>query len=114
VFEVGSLFDALCRLHDKRDARGLRYVVVTVLVYVVLAKLAEEDHLRAEMLADLLSLEKAQAPLRCSSRSHGADPLLTCLALQQPCGICPSWGDKETELRYNDSRIPAKCRRPGP
>jgi len=71
VFEVGSLFEALCRMQDKRDARGLRYALVTVLVYVVLAKLAGEDHLRgiaqwvslrAEMLADLLSLEKAQAP----------------------------------------------------
>lgn len=71
VFEVGSLFEALCGLHDQRDARGLRYALVTVLVYVVLAKLAGEDHLRgiaqwvslrAEMLAGILSLEKAQAP----------------------------------------------------
>ena len=44
VSEVGSLFSALCRLHDQKDARGLRYALVTVLVYVVLAKLAEEDH----------------------------------------------------------------------
>lgn len=71
VFEVGSLYEALCGLRDQRDARGLRYALVTVLVYVVLAKLAGEDHLRgiaqwiklrADMLADLLSLEKAQAP----------------------------------------------------
>ena len=25
VFELGSLFDALCTLQDQRDARGLRY-----------------------------------------------------------------------------------------
>jgi predicted transposase YbfD/YdcC len=71
VFEVGSLFEALCSLQDQRDARGVRYALVTVLVYVVLAKLAGEDHLRgisqwvelrAEALADLLNLEKAQAP----------------------------------------------------
>jgi predicted transposase YbfD/YdcC len=71
VFEVGSLYEALCGLQDQRDARGLRYALVTVLVYVVLAKLAGEDHLRgiaqwvrlrADKLADMLGLEKAQAP----------------------------------------------------
>jgi predicted transposase YbfD/YdcC len=71
VFEVGSLYEALCGLEDQRDARGLRYALVTVLVYVVLAKLAGEDHLRgiaqwvelrAERLAELLGLEKVQAP----------------------------------------------------
>jgi hypothetical protein len=24
VFEIGSLFEAFCALHDQRDARGLR------------------------------------------------------------------------------------------
>jgi predicted transposase YbfD/YdcC len=71
VFEVGSLYEALCGLEDQRDARGTRYALVTVLVYVVLAKLAGEDHLRgiaqwvqlrADKLADMLSLEKVQAP----------------------------------------------------
>jgi hypothetical protein len=27
VIELGSLFAALCALHDKRDARGLRYAL---------------------------------------------------------------------------------------
>ncbi len=71
VFEVGSLFEALCTLHDQRDARGLRYALVTVLVFVVLAKLAGENHvrgiaqwvrLRATSLATFLALAKAQAP----------------------------------------------------
>lgn len=71
IFEVGSLYEALCGLEDQRDARGMRYALVTVLVYVVMAKLAGEDHLRgiaqwvqlrADKLADMLSLEKAQAP----------------------------------------------------
>ena len=71
VFEVGSLYEALCGLEDQRDARGMRYALVTVLVYVVMAKLAGEDHLRgiaqwvrlrADKLADMLSLEKVQAP----------------------------------------------------
>jgi predicted transposase YbfD/YdcC len=71
VFEVGSLFEAFCALHDQRDARGLRYALVTVLVFVVLAKLAGENHLRgiaqwvnlrAALLATFLALAKPQAP----------------------------------------------------
>ena len=71
VFEVGSLFEALCTLHDQRDARGLRYRLVTVLVLTLLAKLAGENHLRgigqwvslrALLLASFLALTKVQAP----------------------------------------------------
>lgn len=71
VFEVGSLFEALLPLHDQRDARGLRYTLVTVLVFMVLAKLAGEDGLRGiaqwvaerkDSLAMLLGLAKPQAP----------------------------------------------------
>ena len=71
VFEVGSLFEALLPLHDQRDARGLRYALVTLLVFVVLAKLAGEDWLRGiaqwvaerkESLAEFLNLAKPQAP----------------------------------------------------
>jgi len=71
VFEVGSLFEALQPLHDQRDARGLRYALVTVLVFVVLAKLAGEDGLRGiaqwvaerkDSLATLFGLAKVQAP----------------------------------------------------
>jgi predicted transposase YbfD/YdcC len=71
AFEVRSLFEALWSLHDHRDARGLRYALVTVLVFVVLAKLAGEDGLRGiaqwvaerkDSLATRLGLAKAQAP----------------------------------------------------
>lgn len=71
VFDVGSLMDALMRLHDQRDARGVRYALVTVLVFVFLAKLSGEDSLRgmaqwvkerAQALAGFLGLAKAQAP----------------------------------------------------
>jgi predicted transposase YbfD/YdcC len=71
IIELGSLFAALCALHDKRDARGLRYALVTVLVFISLAKLAGEDHLRGiaqwvslrkERLAEALGLVKVQAP----------------------------------------------------
>jgi predicted transposase YbfD/YdcC len=71
VFDIGSLFEAFCALHDQRDARGLRYHLVTVLVFVILAKLAGENHLRgiaqwvrvrAVLLASVLALAKVQAP----------------------------------------------------
>jgi predicted transposase YbfD/YdcC len=71
VFDMGSLFEALCTLHDQRDARGVRYRLVTVLVFLVLAKLAGENHLRgmaqwvrlrAGLLASFLALAKVQAP----------------------------------------------------
>jgi hypothetical protein len=39
---VGSLFEALPGLYDQADARGIRYAPETVLVFVVLAKLAGE------------------------------------------------------------------------
>ena len=71
VVDLDSLFAALATLSDRRDARGLRYALVTVLVYVILAKLAGEDHLRGiaqwvtlrqEALARVLGLAKPQAP----------------------------------------------------
>ncbi len=71
LFDVGSLFEALCGLQDQRDARGLRYSLTTVLSYLVLAKLAGENHLRGiaqwverrkEQLADFFGLAEPQAP----------------------------------------------------
>jgi predicted transposase YbfD/YdcC len=71
VCDLNSLFAALARLKDRRDARGLRYRLVTVLVFIVLAKLCGEDHLRGiaqwvslrqEALAEVLKLTKPQAP----------------------------------------------------
>jgi hypothetical protein len=64
-------FEAFCGLPDQRDARGLRYTLVTVLVFVVLAKLAGENHprgiaqwvkWRAVLLATFLALAAPQAP----------------------------------------------------
>jgi predicted transposase YbfD/YdcC len=71
LVDLDSLFSALTELHDRRDARGLRYALVTVLVFIVLAKLCGEDHLRGiadwvrlrkEELAETLGLAKPQAP----------------------------------------------------
>jgi predicted transposase YbfD/YdcC len=69
--DLGSLYAALTKLKDQRDARGLRYRLVTVLVFIILAKLSGEDHLRGiaqwvhlrrEALAEALKLAKSQAP----------------------------------------------------
>jgi predicted transposase YbfD/YdcC len=71
VFDVNSLIAALMSLQDLRDARGLRYALVTVLVFVILAKLSGEDFLRGiaqwvaerqKELAKALGLAKLQAP----------------------------------------------------
>lgn len=71
LVDVDSLWGALAELHDRRDARGLRYALVTVLLFIVLAKLSGEDHLRGiadwvrfrqEELAEALGLVKPQAP----------------------------------------------------
>ena len=45
MVDMGSLYDFLSRLEDRRDARGIRYKLVHILVFVVLAKLAGEDGL---------------------------------------------------------------------
>jgi predicted transposase YbfD/YdcC len=71
VLDLDSVFASLCSLTDARDARGLRYALVTVLVFILLAKVSGEDHLRGiaqwvklrkEQLACALGLAKPQAP----------------------------------------------------
>jgi predicted transposase YbfD/YdcC len=47
LFDVGSLFEVFAQLHDGRDARGIRYALTSILVFVILAKLAGMDSLRA-------------------------------------------------------------------
>jgi predicted transposase YbfD/YdcC len=78
VVDLDSLFVHLARLHDRRDARGIRYALVTVLVYVVLAKLAGEDRVygisqwvkyRKDPLAEVLHLKKPRAPCVNTYRS---------------------------------------------
>ena len=73
MVDVGSLYEFLSRLEDRRDARGIRYKLAHILVFVVLAKLAGEDRLsgisewvwhRREALAKALGLRHCQAPHR--------------------------------------------------
>ncbi len=79
VFDVGSLMAALMGLKDLRDARGLRYALVTVLVFVILAKLSGEDFMcgmaqwvaeRKEELAKTLGLAKIQPPHYTTWRNY--------------------------------------------
>jgi len=70
VVDVNSLYTWLGKLQDKRKARGLRYPLLSVLVVIVLAKLAGEDRLsgiaewvkhRALLLAEALHWKKKSA-----------------------------------------------------
>jgi predicted transposase YbfD/YdcC len=71
VIDLESLYADLARLQDKRHARGLRHALVTVLVYIVLAKLAGQDRVsgiaqwarhRQAALAEALGLTRVSAP----------------------------------------------------
>ena len=73
VLDLDSLHAHLARLHDGRDARGMRYALVTILVLVVLAKVAGEDRVsgiaewvahRVEKLGKMLHWVKVRAPHR--------------------------------------------------
>ncbi len=84
VIDLESLYADLARLRDKRHARGLRHALVTVLVYVVLAKLAGQDRVygisqwvkhRQAVLADALGLSMAKAPSVNTYRRVLADAL---------------------------------------
>lgn len=71
VIDLGSLYAALAQVHDQRDPRGVRYSLITILVFVLLAKLAGENFVsgiadwvkyRIEPLSDMLHLKKRRAP----------------------------------------------------
>jgi predicted transposase YbfD/YdcC len=71
VIDLDSLAAYLARLHDPRHACGLRYSLVTLLLFVVLAKLAGQDELagiadwvrhREQPLAEALHLKRPRSP----------------------------------------------------
>ena len=73
MVDMGSLYDFLSRLEDRRNCRGIRYKLVNILAFVVLAKLAGEDRVtgisewvwhRKEALAKAMGLKRPQAPHR--------------------------------------------------
>jgi len=73
VIDLNSLCDCLGQIQDKRKRRGRRYELETVLLSIVLAKLAGEDRLtgiaewvahRAELLSEALGWESKSVPHR--------------------------------------------------
>lgn len=70
-FDVGSLYEYLENLKDRRDPRGVRYPLAIALVFIVLAKLAGEQEprgiaqwvaLRKDMLREALQFERDTTP----------------------------------------------------
>src|SRR2546421_7605078 len=70
-FDVGSLYEHLENLHDRRDPHGVRYPLAVALVFIILAKLAGEDEprgiaqwvaLRKELLCEALHFERDSVP----------------------------------------------------
>ncbi len=71
VIDLDSLYEFLSRVTDRRHARGVRYALVTVLAFIVLAKLAGQDRVygisqwvkeRREQLAEVFHLTRPRAP----------------------------------------------------
>lgn len=70
-FDVGSLYERLELLTDRRDPHGIRYPLAVVLVFVLLAKLAGEDEprgiaqwvdFRKDLLREALHIERESVP----------------------------------------------------
>jgi predicted transposase YbfD/YdcC len=70
-FDVGSLYEYLDNLNDRRDPRGLRYPLAVALVFIILAKLAGEQEprgiaqwvaLRKDLLKEALQFERDTTP----------------------------------------------------
>lgn len=70
-FDVGSLYERLELLNDRRDPHGLRYPLALALVFVILAKLAGEQEprgiaqwveLRKELLKEALHFDRNTVP----------------------------------------------------
>ncbi len=71
VFDLGSLYAEMSKLTERRDARGIRYQLVDVLAFMVIAKLCGEDlpsgmaewvlH-RIDLLTTALQIEHMSAP----------------------------------------------------
>lgn len=72
VIDLTSLYAAFARLTDRRDARGIRYGLPTLLTFMTLAKLAGENTLagiadwvkyRIDELSSALALKAKRAPM---------------------------------------------------
>lgn len=70
-FDVGSLYEHLESLNDRRDPHGIRYPLALTLVFIILAKLAGEQEprgiaqwveLRKELLKEALHFDRDTVP----------------------------------------------------
>ena len=70
-FDVGSLYEHLGNLNDRRHPKGVRYPLAVALVFVILAKLAGEQEprgiaqwveLRKELLCEALDFDRDTVP----------------------------------------------------
>src|SRR5512146_303968 len=84
VFNLGSLYQRLQGLTDKRKARGKRYALATILLGIFLAKLCGEDKpsgiaewvaLRGAWIAQSLGLKRKSMPSHHTYRRILADTL---------------------------------------
>jgi len=71
VIDMGSLYAEMSKLSDKRDARGIRYQLVNLLAFMVMAKLCGEDRPsgmaewvahRIDLLTTALQIKRQSAP----------------------------------------------------
>lgn len=71
VIDLGSLYAEMSRLTDNRDARGIRYQLVDILAFIVIAKLCGEDQPsgiaewvmhRIDLLTTAMQIKRKSAP----------------------------------------------------
>lgn len=77
IYDLGSLYDYLTRVTDPRKARGKQYALETLLILILLAKLAGQHNpsqiadwvaLRVEQLQQMHVLERKKAPSHMTYR----------------------------------------------
>ena len=82
LYDLGSVYEGLCKITDKRKARGKIYRLETILIIIVLAKLSGEDkpsgiaewgkH-HGKEIVELMQLKKPQMPSLNTYRRTLAD-----------------------------------------
>ncbi len=77
IYDLGSLYDYLTRVTDPRMARGKQYALATLLILILLAKLAGQQNPsqiadwvahRLEQLQQMHILERDKAPSHMTYR----------------------------------------------
>ncbi len=115
-FDVGSLYEHLQNLTDRRDPRGVRYPLSVALAFVILAKLAGEQEprgiaqwvaLRKELLTQALRFERDTTPAAITySRILGQAVVVT--QLQQAVSrflLSNSQASQAVEINLDDKAL---------